>query len=174
MHRFGIGEPADPFDSDSSSESDSDLDELTRPIGRAVVKHAFGGQRAGELDIIDGQTIQLLSTEGADLPEGFWRGRLENGDTGLFPQNFVDEVEMWPLVERRRAGREQETRLISVDGRSTQGLGVGFYGCCAAHWVSLMLGYQAEYLIWQAHFPGDFGTRTRRSSGGNAGRNSTS
>ena len=36
-------------------------------------------------------------------------------------------------------------------------LGAAFYGSCAAHWISLMLGFQAEYLIWQAHFPGDFG-----------------
>jgi DHA1 family tetracycline resistance protein-like MFS transporter len=132
---------------------------MRQPIGRATVKHAFGGQRSGELDIIEGQTIQLLDTEGADLPEGFWRGRLENGNTGLFPQNFVDQIELWPPVEQHR--RASAERSCSTAKSAAPRLGAAFYGCCAAHWVSLMLGYQAEYLIWQAHFPGNFAAQAR-------------
>jgi hypothetical protein len=192
--RFGIGGPRDVTTSDesSSSGSDSELEDEdddgderlpnrmaggaqlpAASIGRAVANHTFGGQLSGELDIIEGQTVQLLATEGEGLPEGFWRGRLANGEVGRFPKNFVDQVELWPSVEpppppgssssssSSSSAMRRRRRSAAVAAAAAPTLGAAFYCCCAAHWVSLMLGFQAEYLIWQARFPGDFAAQAR-------------
>ena len=36
-----------------------------------------------------------------------------------------------------------------------------FYVCCASHWISLLMSLQAETLIWNTHFSGDFATQAR-------------
>ena len=174
---FGLGYPRDdPTSSEeSSSGSDSEPDELegfderprrrpmARPIGRAVGKHDFGGMREGELDIHEGQKVQLLATEGPGLEEGFWRGRTDNGEEGVFPNNYVGQVQLYPpdLAPPMTAPPRGRTAVPRRRDAAPKRLSAAFYGCCAAHWISLMLGYQAEYLIWQARFPGDFAAQAR-------------
>ena len=40
-----------------------------------------------------------------------------------------------------------------------------FYACCACHWISLLMSLQAETLIWNAHFGGDFARQARVMGG---------
>ena len=41
------------------------------------------------------------------------------------------------------------------------GLGPAFYVCAASHWIWLLMSLQAETLIWNSHFAGDFSTQAR-------------
>ena len=44
---------------------------------------------------------------------------------------------------------------------TTRGLGPAFYVCAASHWIWLLMSLQAETLIWNSHFAGDFSTQAR-------------
>ena len=44
---------------------------------------------------------------------------------------------------------------------TTKGLGPAFYVCAASHWIWLLMSLQAETLIWNSHFAGDFSTQAR-------------
>jgi DHA1 family tetracycline resistance protein-like MFS transporter len=48
----------------------------------------------------------------------------------------------------------------SAASRQTR-LPPSFYVCCATHWISLLMSLQAETLIWNSHFAGDFAGQAR-------------
>ena len=59
-------------------------------------------------------------------------------------------------------GHQDAVALPQSAGKTMMGgLGPAFYVCAASHWIWLLMSLQAETLIWNSHFAGDFSTQAR-------------
>jgi signal transducing adaptor molecule len=59
-------------------------------VGKKVIAlYNFKGNEAdGELSFVEGDVIEVR----ARVNEGWWEGRLTNGDLGIFPFNYVQPL----------------------------------------------------------------------------------
>ncbi|KAL0096655.1 hypothetical protein J3Q64DRAFT_1708765 [Phycomyces blakesleeanus] len=64
-------------------------------FGKAIVLHPYDAENGDELSLIRGEYIDILDR---DADEGWWEGRNERGDVGVFPLNFVKEMEDEPTA----------------------------------------------------------------------------
>uniref|UniRef100_A0A6B2LS47 SH3 domain-containing protein n=1 Tax=Arcella intermedia TaxID=1963864 RepID=A0A6B2LS47_9EUKA len=60
--------------------------EVFFPVGsKGIVEHDFLAEDEEELPLKTGEELTLISSS----PDGWWRGKNEMGEIGLFPQNYV-------------------------------------------------------------------------------------
>ncbi|KAI8084456.1 SH3 domain-containing protein [Halteromyces radiatus] len=59
-------------------------------LGKAIVLHPYNAENQDELNLIRGEYIEILDR---NADEGWWEGRNEKNQTGVFPSNFVKEIE---------------------------------------------------------------------------------
>ncbi|KAI8072436.1 hypothetical protein BC940DRAFT_292595 [Gongronella butleri] len=70
-------------------------------VCRAIVLHAYDAENEDELSLVRGEHIEVLDRQADD---GWWKGRNERNEVGVFPQNFVAEVDQEaPAVAPTRA-----------------------------------------------------------------------
>ena len=58
--------------------------------------HAFTGQEEGDLTFLKGDLIAIidkLSSKNNNKESGWAKGRLKNGQIGIFPMNFVEIIQ---------------------------------------------------------------------------------
>ena len=55
-------------------------------VPKARVLYAYVAQHPGDLELTAGTVVELTKTEG-----GWWEG-LYNGNTGIFPANYVEKI----------------------------------------------------------------------------------
>ncbi|KAF7731662.1 SH3-domain kinase binding protein 1 [Apophysomyces ossiformis] len=68
----------------------------TKPIlGKAIALHPYDAENSDELNLIRGEYIDILDR---NADEGWWEGVNEKGETGIFPANFVKEIEQEPAA----------------------------------------------------------------------------
>ncbi|KAG2229320.1 hypothetical protein INT48_005889, partial [Thamnidium elegans] len=63
---------------------------LTPSLPKAIVLHPYDAEGEDELSLLRGEYVEILDRH-AD--EGWWKGRNERGLVGVFPVNFVRELE---------------------------------------------------------------------------------
>ncbi|GAB5590619.1 hypothetical protein Unana1_05519 [Umbelopsis nana] len=77
--------------------------EPTHPVDgkhKAIVINNYTAAGDDEIDLIAGEYVQVVD-KNAD--EGWWKGTNESGRTGVFPANFVREVDDEPPLRPRRS-----------------------------------------------------------------------
>jgi len=80
-----ISSPGTPATPPSRRESSS----VGPKASKAIVTHHYDPDQEDELSLMKGEYITILER---DLDDGWWRGRNERGETGVFPANFVKEI----------------------------------------------------------------------------------
>lgn len=53
-----------------------------------VAKHPFTGQQPGDLSFLPGDRITVINK--TESQYDWWEGKLDDGQVGIFPANFVD------------------------------------------------------------------------------------
>ncbi|CDH59256.1 hypothetical protein RO3G_06143 [Lichtheimia corymbifera JMRC:FSU:9682] len=59
-------------------------------IGKAIVLHPYDAENEDELSLLRGEYVSIIDKE---VDDGWWKGTTERGNTGVFPSNFVKEIE---------------------------------------------------------------------------------
>ncbi|KAJ2959614.1 hypothetical protein NQZ79_g4951 [Umbelopsis isabellina] len=67
---------------------------------KAIVINNYSATGEDEIDLSAGEYVKILDR---NIDEGWWKGTNETGRTGLFPSNFVKEVDEEPPLRPRRA-----------------------------------------------------------------------
>ncbi|KAG2181035.1 hypothetical protein INT43_008617 [Umbelopsis isabellina] len=67
---------------------------------KAIVINNHSATGEDEIDLTAGEYVKIIDR---NIDEGWWQGTNETGRTGLFPSNFVKEVEEEPPLRPRRA-----------------------------------------------------------------------
>lgn len=60
-----------------------------------VTKFGYDADGEGEVTIKEGDYLRIVE----EIDEGWWIGETEDGKTGMFPANYVEEVELEPEPE---------------------------------------------------------------------------
>lgn len=61
-------------------------------IGRARSRFAYTARSHDELTFERGVELIIISMKGPDLDPGWWKGSLPNGQIGIFPANYVQQL----------------------------------------------------------------------------------
>jgi guanine nucleotide exchange factor VAV len=61
-------------------------------IGRARSRFAYAARSPDELTFERGVELTILSTDDPTLDSGWWKGTLPNGQIGIFPANYVQQL----------------------------------------------------------------------------------
>ena len=61
-------------------------------VGRARSKFAYTARSPDELTFERGVELTILSTDDPTLDPGWWKGTLPNGQIGIFPANYVQQL----------------------------------------------------------------------------------
>ena len=59
-------------------------------VGKAIVLHPYEAEGADELSLLRGEYVEILDRE---VDDGWWKGLNERGESGVFPNNFVRELD---------------------------------------------------------------------------------
>lgn len=59
-------------------------------VGKAIVLHPYDAENEDELSLLRGEYVSIIDKE---VDDGWWKGTTERGNTGVFPSNFVKEIE---------------------------------------------------------------------------------
>ncbi|KAF1798518.1 hypothetical protein FB192DRAFT_1288355 [Mucor lusitanicus] len=59
-------------------------------LGKAIVLHPYDADNEDELSLLRGEYVDILDRNADD---GWWKGKNERGESGVFPSNFVKELE---------------------------------------------------------------------------------
>ncbi|KAL7280164.1 hypothetical protein ACG7TL_006583 [Trametes sanguinea] len=80
----------------ASSSSTASLSSGTQPTPGEYVRGLYSYKASGpdEIDVEEGKLIRLTDgpTGGRNYADGWWEGVDENGNTGIFPSNYVEPV----------------------------------------------------------------------------------
>ncbi|CAO3666109.1 unnamed protein product [Umbelopsis ramanniana] len=69
-------------------------------VKKAIVINGYSATGDDEISLIAGEYIRILDR---NVDEGWWKGTNEREETGLFPTNFVKEIDEEPPLRPRRA-----------------------------------------------------------------------
>ncbi|KAL7332967.1 hypothetical protein PS15p_201938 [Mucor circinelloides] len=61
-----------------------------KSLGKAIVLHPYDADNEDELSLLRGEYVDILDRNADD---GWWKGKNERGESGVFPSNFVKELE---------------------------------------------------------------------------------
>ncbi|CAO3624942.1 unnamed protein product [Mucor fragilis] len=61
-----------------------------KSLGKAIVLHPYDADNEDELSLLRGEYVDILNRNADD---GWWKGKNERGESGVFPSNFVKELE---------------------------------------------------------------------------------
>ncbi|KAL9559563.1 hypothetical protein MBANPS3_000348 [Mucor bainieri] len=61
-----------------------------KSLGKAIVLHPYDADNEDELSLLRGEYVDILDRNADD---GWWKGKNERGESGIFPSNFVKELE---------------------------------------------------------------------------------
>ncbi|KAI8380657.1 hypothetical protein EDC96DRAFT_561239 [Choanephora cucurbitarum] len=61
-----------------------------KSLGKAIVLHPYDADNEDELSLLRGEYVDILDR---NADEGWWKGKNERGQAGVFPSNFVKELE---------------------------------------------------------------------------------
>ncbi|KAI9279135.1 hypothetical protein BY458DRAFT_584947 [Sporodiniella umbellata] len=92
-------------------------DETKKTASKAIVLHPYDADGEDELNLLRGEYVEILDRH-AD--EGWWKGKNERGDVGVFPSNFVKEMDQTtapPPVRSRSIA--SSARPVSVGSSAT-------------------------------------------------------
>ncbi|KAI9317465.1 hypothetical protein BX666DRAFT_1937494 [Dichotomocladium elegans] len=59
-------------------------------VAKAIVLHPYDAENEDELSLLRGEYVSIIDK---DADDGWWKGITERGATGVFPSNFVKEIE---------------------------------------------------------------------------------
>ncbi|KAG2227617.1 hypothetical protein INT45_002302 [Circinella minor] len=59
-------------------------------VAKAIVLHPYDAENEDELNLLRGEYVNILDK---NVDDGWWKGTTERGQTGVFPSNFVKEIE---------------------------------------------------------------------------------
>ncbi|ORZ19645.1 hypothetical protein BCR42DRAFT_435497 [Absidia repens] len=80
-----------PTDSPSAKQHQQHPEQTTgASLGKAIVLHPYDAENDDELNLIRGEYVDILDRHADD---GWWQGRNEKNQSGVFPSNFVKEIE---------------------------------------------------------------------------------
>ncbi|CAG8460571.1 28159_t:CDS:2 [Gigaspora margarita] len=90
----------------------------------ATVTYDYDAEEEGEISLKEGTTITILEK----TDDGWWRGKNEQGETGLFPSTYVTEIKTTDVSstteeaesEKPAKAEEQELPLISTSPKRTK------------------------------------------------------
>ncbi|KAL4210559.1 hypothetical protein CU097_013364 [Rhizopus azygosporus] len=69
--------------------------EEPKPLGKAIVLHPYNADNEDELNLLRGEYVEILDR---NVDDGWWKGKNERGQTGVFPANFVKELDEEPVA----------------------------------------------------------------------------
>ncbi|KAI7896875.1 uncharacterized protein EV154DRAFT_410913, partial [Mucor mucedo] len=73
-----------------SKPTPSESAETQKPLGKAIVLHPYDAESEDELSLLRGEYVEILDRH---IDDGWWKGKNEKGQSGVFPCNFVRELE---------------------------------------------------------------------------------
>ncbi|KAI9333630.1 hypothetical protein BD770DRAFT_477586 [Pilaira anomala] len=83
--------PAIPNTTPTVTDQQTSSSEATpKSLGKAIVLHPYDAESEDELSLLRGEYVEILDRE---VDEGWWKGMNERGQQGVFPFNFVRELE---------------------------------------------------------------------------------
>ncbi|KAI8578029.1 hypothetical protein K450DRAFT_248695 [Umbelopsis ramanniana AG] len=96
--------PATPTSTPSTPNTTSSVpeeagDAVAQPK-KAIVINSYSATGDDEISLIAGEYVSILDR---NVDAGWWRGANERDETGLFPTNFVKEIDEEPPLRPRRA-----------------------------------------------------------------------
>ncbi|KAG2205103.1 hypothetical protein INT47_002197 [Mucor saturninus] len=83
-------EAAPPAVPTVSKPTSSESAETQKPLGKAIVLHPYDAESEDELSLLRGEYVEILDRH---IDDGWWKGKNEKGQSGVFPCNFVRELE---------------------------------------------------------------------------------
>jgi hypothetical protein len=92
-------------------------------VAKAIVLHPYTAENDDELTLIRGEYIDILDRQADD---GWWQGRNEKSQLGVFPSNFVKEIDdavqqTPPPPPTRRSVAGTTTTTTTTGGSPTGG-----------------------------------------------------
>lgn len=72
------------------NDSSTDFFIIYSTVGKAIVLHPYDAESEDELSLLRGEYVEILDR---NADEGWWEGLNERGQSGVFPSNFVRELE---------------------------------------------------------------------------------
>jgi hypothetical protein len=88
------------------------LNALILPEIKAIVTHHYDPDQEDELSLMKGEYVVILER---DADDGWWKGKNERGEIGVFPSNFVKEIsDETPPPPPSRSSRGVSTTSESV------------------------------------------------------------
>ncbi|KAI8330842.1 hypothetical protein BC941DRAFT_439707 [Chlamydoabsidia padenii] len=93
-------------------------EEQNKPLTKAIVLHPYDAENDDELTLIRGEYIDILDRQADD---GWWQGRNEKNQLGVFPSNFVKEIDLQqqaPTIRSRQSVAGNRSSPVVVDSSS--------------------------------------------------------
>ncbi|KAG2179881.1 hypothetical protein INT43_003667, partial [Umbelopsis isabellina] len=85
---------------------------------KAIVTHHYDPDQEDELSLMKGEYVVILER---DADDGWWKGRNERGEIGVFPSNFVKEIS----DETPPPPPSRTSRGMSATSESVKSPGIG-------------------------------------------------
>ncbi|CEP17997.1 hypothetical protein [Parasitella parasitica] len=89
-----------------------------KSLGKAIVLHPYDAANEDELSLLRGEYVEILDRNADD---GWWKGKNERKESGVFPSNFVKELEVESFAPPtpNRSRRSVNTSSVSSTADST-------------------------------------------------------
>ncbi|KAI8645777.1 hypothetical protein BD408DRAFT_440547 [Parasitella parasitica] len=89
-----------------------------KPLGKAIVLHRYDADNEDELNLLRGEYVEILQRNADDE---WWKGKNERGECGVFPSNFVKELEedSFAPPTPSRSRRSVNTSSVSTASKSS-------------------------------------------------------
>ncbi|KAI7899583.1 uncharacterized protein BX663DRAFT_545501 [Cokeromyces recurvatus] len=88
-----------------------------KALGKAIVLHPYEADNDDELNLLRGEYVDILDRH-AD--EGWWKGKNERGYIGVFPSNFVKEIENDIVAPPMPSRSRKSVMSINSDSTTTE------------------------------------------------------
>ncbi|KAI9497704.1 hypothetical protein BDB00DRAFT_803692 [Zychaea mexicana] len=80
-------EPEKPLPIDKFDQEEQPTEKFA---AKAIVLHPYDAENEDELNLLRGEYVNVIDK---NIDDGWWKGTTERGQTGVFPSNFVKEIE---------------------------------------------------------------------------------
>ncbi|KAI8335206.1 hypothetical protein BD560DRAFT_493794 [Blakeslea trispora] len=107
--------PAFTASQEPTSQPQEKEQEQEKPLAKAIVLHPYDADNEDELSLLRGEYVDILDR---NADEGWWKGKNERGETGVFPSNFVKELEDAVAPPTPTRSRKSVTSVDSAQGEA--------------------------------------------------------